>query len=108
MARPTFNFRTVSTSYGPAIVAAFEIHGGVTTPEEFSEAVEEVKAGFVPPEGHGLVVDGRGPGGGYGMCLLEGHPSSWSATRDPRLGVVVVSTHCPSVKRGMVVEYPAA
>ena len=105
--KPIFTFRYATTALGTAKVVAFEIPGGVTTPEEFSGAIAEAKGEFVPPGGSGLVVDGRGPVWAYGMILHEGHPSAWAATRDPRLGMVVVSTHTTSVKTGEVAEFPA-
>jgi len=111
MAKPIFTFRSISTTIGAALLAAFEIPGGVTTPEEFGAAVAEATAGeknpFVPAEGKGLVVDGRGPVWGYGMLLHEGHPSCWAATRDPRPGIVVVSTHHPDRRVGDVAPFPA-
>lgn len=101
MAKPIFVARDSETIR----VITFEIPGGVTTPAEFSEAVEENKASFVAGE-KGLIVDGRGPVWAFAMIVHEGHPSAFIATRDPRLGAVVVETHTPGVKRGDVVPFP--
>ena len=107
MSKPVFAFKSIQTVIGEALLASFEIPGGVTTPEEFAAAVAENSKSFVPPEGHGLVLDGRGPMWGYAMMAHEGHPSSWLATRDPRLGMIVVASHSPDRKVGEVAPFPA-
>jgi len=69
----------------------FEIPTGVTTPEQFAEAVQEVEpalVGSLP-----ILINGRGPVWGYGMIFHAAHPSPAIATYDPRLGYVIVQTH---------------
>lgn len=69
----------------------FEIPGGVTTPAQFAQAVQEIESqleGQLP-----LLINGRGPVWGYGMVFHAAHPSPAIATYDPRLGYVVIQTH---------------
>jgi CRISPR-associated protein Csx3 len=87
-------------------VCKFEIPGGVTTPEEFANAVAEIEgqlAGDKP-----VLVNGRGPVWGYAMLVHEAHPTPAVATFDPRLGYVVVATHNTDYKVGDVIADPEA
>ena len=105
MAKPKFVFRDCVAEGGhPCRVATFEIPGGVTTPPEFASAVVEV-ADSLKGE-FGLVLDGRGPVWGFGMILHVAHPTRWVATRDPRLGAVVVESHDPAFKAGDIINFP--
>jgi len=58
------------------------------------------------PRGTLLVIGGRGPVWRYGLALHQAHGSAAAAvaTYDPRLGAVVVATHCPTYQEGQVVE----
>ena len=58
MAKPTFSIRTA----GAVRVVSFECPGGVSTPPEFAEAVEEMASQL--PGDTGGIVDGRGPNWG--------------------------------------------
>jgi len=106
MAQPIFTQRTVETEAGLAWVISFEIPGGITTPEEFARAVAAQRKLFVPPAGHGLILDGRGPIWAYAMMVHEGHSSSWIGIHDPRLGMVIVESHSSSVAVGAVIPWP--
>ncbi|MGB7509704.1 MAG: CRISPR-associated ring nuclease Crn3/Csx3 [Pelodictyon phaeoclathratiforme] len=57
----------------------------------------------------GIVIEGKGPIWLYGYLVHECHPSSWVGCYDPRLGIVVVSSHTHAVKVGSVlpVQLPA-
>ena len=57
-------------------------------------------------DGMGRPIDGRGPIWAYAMIVHQAHPSAYVATRDPRLGAVVVETHTTSVKTGDVLPFP--
>ena len=106
MALPFLTSRDTQTAVGPARVISFEIPGGVTTPSECAEAVETHRHLFIPPAGHGVILDGRGPIWAYAMMLHEGHPSAWIGVRDPRLGVVIVESHSPTATVGAVIPWP--
>lgn len=100
MARPVFSTRVS----GDIRVVSFEIPGGVTTPEEFADAVAEI-ASQLPGETP-IVFDGRGPVWGFGMLIHAAHPTPWVACRDPRLGAVVVESHDPAFRAGDVIPFP--
>jgi CRISPR-associated protein Csx3 len=54
----------------------------------------------------GVVLSGRGPVWLYGALIHHYHVSRWLGTYDPRLGIVVVSTHHPdSPKVGTVLPF---
>jgi CRISPR-associated protein Csx3 len=101
MAKPTFE---IVQADGVRLVK-FEIPGGVTTPKEFAEAVDEIAPQL--PGDTPVVFDGRGPVWGFGMLLHATHPTPWTATADPRLGAVVVATHSTDRKVGDVIAHPA-
>lgn len=45
----------------------------------------------------GIVIEGKGPIWLYGYLVHECHPAAWVGCYDPRLGIVVVSTHTHEV-----------
>jgi CRISPR-associated protein Csx3 len=100
MAKPIFTIRDIADLR----LVKFEIPGGVTTPMEFSEVVQEMSpqlsGAFV------VLVNGRGPVWGYGMIFHEAHPSLAIATYDPRLGYVVTQTHDARYQVGQVIGDP--
>lgn len=53
---------------------------------------------------HGVVIEGRAPLWLYGYLVHECHPASWVACYDPRLGAVVVATHCHEIAVGEILE----
>ncbi len=65
------------------------------------------------PEGvqwnQGIAIEGRGPIWLYGYLVHECHAAQWVGCYDPRLGVVVVSTHVHAVQVGAVlpIQLPA-
>lgn len=69
--------------------------------------------GLKLPEGvqwnQGIAIEGKGPIWLYGYLVHECHPSTWVGCYDPRLGIVVVSSHTHAVKVGSVlpVQLPA-
>ena len=80
----------------------FEIPGGVTTPTQFAEAVQEIESqieGRFP-----VLINGRGPVWGYGMVFHAAHPTPAIATYDPRLGYVVTQTHDERFYMGQILE----
>ena len=89
------NFKTVK----------FEIPGGVTSPAEFAEAVDEAGdlSGDKP-----VLLNGRGPVWGYAMLAHSAHPTPAVATYDPRLGYVVVATHSADFAVGQTIADPEA
>lgn len=85
----------------------FEIPGGVTTPQEFAEAVASVEDQI--PGDKPVLVNGRGPVWGYGMLIHAAHPTPAVATYDPRLsGYVVVATHDEGYTLGQIIPDPEA
>lgn len=58
------------------------------------------------PRGALVVVDGRAPIWRYGQAFhrLHGSPAGAIAVYDPRLGAVVVASHCPDYKDGQVLD----
>jgi CRISPR-associated protein Csx3 len=56
----------------------------------------------------GIVIEGKAPIWLYGYLVHECHPAAWVGCYDPRLGVVVVSTHTHNVSISEVfkVEMP--
>ena len=101
MAKPIITVSTTAT----AKLVKFDIPGGVTTPEEFAEAVAKTPslAGDKP-----VLLNGRGPVWGYAMLAHKAHPSPAVATFDPRLGYIVVATHDARFKEGGVIADPEA
>lgn len=69
--------------------------------------------GLKLPEGvqwkQGIAIEGKGPIWLYGYLVHECHPSVWVGCYDPRLGIVVVSSHTHAVKVGGVlpIQLPA-
>jgi CRISPR-associated protein Csx3 len=61
----------------------------------------ELPAGIDPHLG--VVISGRAPIWLYAYLVHELHPTRWVACFDPRLGGVVVATHCKEVKIGQIV-----
>jgi CRISPR-associated protein Csx3 len=101
LAKPKFSFCETERDH----IITFEIPSGVTTPQEFAEAMAECAGLFMGGE-KGVIIDGRGPIWAYAMIVHQAHPSAYVATRDPRLGAVVVETHTTSVKTGDVLPFP--
>ena len=105
MAKPTFMITDKQHPDGFTVRSVeFEIPGGVTTPEQFAEAVQEIESdlvGALP-----ILINGRGPVWGYGMIFHAAHPSPAIATYDPRLGYVIVQTHDERFQIGKTLEMP--
>jgi CRISPR-associated protein Csx3 len=103
MAKPTFEITDRLHADGFTVrLVEFEIPGGVTTPEQFAEAVQEIEAqliGSLP-----ILINGRGPVWGYGMLFHAAHPSPTIATYDPRLGYVIVQTHDERFQLGKTID----
>ncbi|NJR62220.1 MAG: CRISPR-associated protein Csx3 [Cyanobacteria bacterium CRU_2_1] len=106
MAKPTFKITDHSHADGFMVrLVEFEIPGGVTTPEQFAEAVQAIAAqlvGALP-----ILINGRGPVWGYGMLFHAAHPSPAIATYDPRLGYVIVQTHDERFEVGQTIDLAA-
>ena len=100
MAKPIFTIRDIADLR----LVKFEIPGGVTSPLEFAEVVQEIRSqlsgAFV------VLLSGKGPVWGYGMLLHEAHPSQAVATYDPRLGYIVTQTHDARYQVGQVIGDP--
>lgn len=104
MARPVFSFTDGNIEkYGMTRYIEFEIPGGISSPEEFAEAVEEKQNEIFTPSGKGVIISGRGPIWGYAMILHASHPAKWVATMDPRIGGVIVQSHTPGINCGNVI-----
>jgi CRISPR-associated protein Csx3 len=101
MASPTFNITDVPHADGFTVrLVEFEIPGGVTTPEQFWQAVQEIESqliGALP-----IFMNGRGPIWGYGMLFHAAHATPAIATYDPRLGYVMVQSHDERFRVGSV------
>ena len=74
--------------------------GGVVTPSDPLPPMPDV------PRGCLLVITGRAPIWRYGMAIHKAHgsPAGAVATYDPRLGVVVVMSHCPQWAEKQVID----
>lgn len=51
-----------------------------------------------------VIVSGRGPIWLYGLLLHELHPCKVVAFNDPRLGYVIVQSHCKEFKETEIIE----
>lgn len=52
----------------------------------------------------GVAIEGRGPIWLYGCLVHECHPAAWVGCYDTRLGIVVVSSHTPTITVGQILE----
>jgi CRISPR-associated protein Csx3 len=85
-----------------ATLIAFEIDGGITDPAEvFSTPLPDV------PQNMGVILSGRGPLWLYARLIHHYHPARWIAIHDPRLGYIVVQSHCKERLEGEVLEATA-
>lgn len=103
MTKPTFEIKDIQGADGITFRSiVFDIPGGVTTPTQFAEAVQEIEPqleGKLP-----VLINGRGPVWGYGMLIHAAHPTPAIATYDPRLGYVVIQTHDERFQVGQILE----
>ncbi|WP_026097592.1 CRISPR-associated ring nuclease Crn3/Csx3 [Baaleninema simplex] len=58
----------------------------------------------------GIAIEGKAPIWLYGYLVHECHPAAWVGCYDPRLGIVVVSSHTHQVRVSQVldIELPEA
>lgn len=101
MAKPIITVTDLSNGFRKI---AFEIPGGVTSPAEFAEAVNEAEKQITGDKP--VLLNGRGPVWGYGMLIHAAHPTPAVATFDPRLGYVVVQSHDERFKIGDTIADP--
>jgi CRISPR-associated protein Csx3 len=105
MTKPTFEIQDIQSPDGITYRSVmFDIPGGITTPAQFAEAVQEIASqliGTLP-----ILLNGRGPVWGYCMLLHSAHPSPAIATYDPRLGYVIVQTHDERFQLGATINLP--
>jgi len=93
----SFSLKTL-TSHSATLIA-FEIEGGVTTPEEvFGEELPKA------PLDKGVILSGRGPIWLFARLIHYYHPARWIAVHDPRIGYIVVQSHCKERRDGEVLE----
>lgn len=52
----------------------------------------------------GVVVEGKAPIWLYGYLVHECHPAAWVGCYDPRLGIVVVSSHTKAMRVSQVLD----
>lgn len=52
----------------------------------------------------GIVIEGKAPIWFYGALIWGCTPAAWTGCYDPRLGVVVVASHIPTVTVGDVLK----
>ncbi|MDD3769914.1 MAG: CRISPR-associated ring nuclease Crn3/Csx3 [Sulfuricurvum sp.] len=82
-----------------AILLTFEIDDGITDPEEvFSTPLPEI------PQNKGVILSGRGPIWLYARLIHHYHPARWIAIHDPRIGYIVVQSHCKERREGEILE----
>jgi CRISPR-associated protein Csx3 len=55
----------------------------------------------------GVILSGRGPLWLYARLIHHYHPARWIAIHDPRLGYIVVQSHCKERLEGEVLEATA-
>jgi CRISPR-associated protein Csx3 len=80
-----------------ATIITFEITDSVTTPEE-AFGVELPKV----PLDQGVILSGRGPIWFFARLVHHYHPAIWIAVHDPRIGYIVVQSHCKERYEGEV------
>lgn len=91
------SFSISSLEQHSATLITFDIEGGVTTPEE-AFGVELPKV----PLDRGVILSGRGPIWLFARLIHHYHPARWIAVHDPRIGYVVVQSHCKERSEGEV------
>ncbi|MDD3465735.1 MAG: CRISPR-associated ring nuclease Crn3/Csx3 [Campylobacterales bacterium] len=91
------NFFTSPIDAHSATLITFEVEGGVTTPEE-AFAVELPKVQL----DKGVILSGRGPIWFFARLIHHYHPARWIAVHDPRIGYIVVQSHCKERYEGEV------
>jgi CRISPR-associated protein Csx3 len=92
------NFHLETLEKHPATLITFNIENNVTTPEEaFNVELPEV------PFDKGIILSGRGPIWLFARLIHHYHPTKWVAVHDPRIGYIVVQSHCPEKKEGQVI-----
>lgn len=92
------NFSTQEKENYTVVVFDLADQGGVIEPHQLAD--------IIPPivnTQKGVVISGRGPVWLYATLVHHYHPTPWVATYDPRLGAVVVQSHCKDVKIGDVI-----
>jgi CRISPR-associated protein Csx3 len=80
-----------------ATIVTFEITDSVTTTEEaFVAELPKV------PLDQGVILSGRGPIWFFARLVHHYHPALWIAVHDPRIGYIVVQSHCKERYEGEV------
>lgn len=76
---------------------------GVAQPVTPSDPLPDLPA---IPRGSLVIVEGRAPIWRYGVAFhrLHGSAAGAVAVYDPKLGAVVVASHCPTYWEGQVIE----
>lgn len=92
-------FSTVSLSAYSATLITFDIQNDITTPEE-AFCVELPKV----PLDCGVILSGRGPIWLFARLVHHYHPARWIAVHDPRIGYIVVQSHCAQRSEGEILE----
>jgi CRISPR-associated protein Csx3 len=93
------NFSIQDVRIHAATIITFDIEGGVTTPEEvFGAELPKV------PLDKGVILSGRGPIWLFARLIHHYHPTRWIAVHDPRIGYIVVQSHCKERHEGEILE----
>lgn len=93
------NFTQTPIPTHSATLITFDIDGGVTTPEEvFGAPLPEVSLD------RGVILSGRGPIWLFARFIHHYHPARWIAVHDPRIGYIVVQSHCKERYEGEILE----
>lgn len=91
------NFKQTTLENQDATLIEFEIDGGVIEPSEaFSAQLPDV------PLNKGVIISGRGPIWFYARLIHHYHPAKWIAVNDPRIGYIVVQSHCKERYEGEI------
>jgi CRISPR-associated protein Csx3 len=92
------NFSTSTLEAHSATLVSFEISdGGIITPEEaFGAELPKV------PLDRGVILSGRAPIWFFARLIHHYHPALWIAVHDPRIGYIVVQSHCKERKEGEI------
>lgn len=92
------SFATTQVNYSATLIT-FDIEGGVTTPDEaFGVDLPKV------PLDAGVILSGRGPIWLFARLIHHYHPARWIAVHDPRIGYIVVQSHCKERGEGEILE----
>lgn len=91
--------KTASDAEYQELSIKIESDNGVCTPDDLQD-IQIPDLDF----SKGVVIEGRAPIWVYCYLAHACHPSTWLGTYDPRLGIIICSTHNPDMKVGDILK----